>query len=153
MLKKLRLFVHFLLVIRCRYYEGMTQIWKIDRKRGNSTYIFPEIISSQTFFLGIVCYIYSVRVVSGTEERITFLLLFHKCCRMTKLYRSLWDKLRSNVDRLTTGFLLIILLTSTILISVFFIHTYIPITLYPRKASRGILDITPRSPRFTNLLS
>jgi hypothetical protein len=34
------------------------------------------------------------------------------------------------------------------------IHTYIPLTLYPRTGSRGISDIPPRHPRFTkNLLA
>jgi hypothetical protein len=28
-------------------------------------------------------------------------------------------------------------------------HTYIPLTLYPRRDSRGILDIPPRRPHFT----
>jgi hypothetical protein len=28
-------------------------------------------------------------------------------------------------------------------------HTYIPLTLYPRRGSRGILDIFTRRPRFT----
>jgi hypothetical protein len=31
------------------------------------------------------------------------------------------------------------------------IHTYISLTLYPRKVSRGILDILPRRPRFTKI--
>jgi hypothetical protein len=29
------------------------------------------------------------------------------------------------------------------------IHTYIPLTLYPRRGSRGISNIPPRHPRFT----
>jgi hypothetical protein len=29
------------------------------------------------------------------------------------------------------------------------IHTYISLTLYPRRGSRGISDIPPRRPRFT----
>jgi hypothetical protein len=31
------------------------------------------------------------------------------------------------------------------------IHTYIPLTLYPRRGSRGISDIPPRPPRFTKI--
>jgi hypothetical protein len=31
------------------------------------------------------------------------------------------------------------------------IHTYIPLTLYPRRGSRGISDIPPRHPRFTKI--
>jgi hypothetical protein len=31
------------------------------------------------------------------------------------------------------------------------IHTYMPLTLYPRRGSRGISDIPPRHPRFTNI--
>jgi hypothetical protein len=29
--------------------------------------------------------------------------------------------------------------------------TYIPLTLYPRRGSRGVLDIPPRRPRFTKI--
>jgi hypothetical protein len=32
-----------------------------------------------------------------------------------------------------------------------YIHTYLPLTLYPRRGSRGISDIAPRSPRFTKI--
>jgi hypothetical protein len=37
--------------------------------------------------------------------------------------------------------------------SVRFLHTYtyIPLTLYPRRGSRGISDIPPRRPRFTKI--
>jgi hypothetical protein len=31
------------------------------------------------------------------------------------------------------------------------IHTYIPLTLYPRRGSRGISNIPPRHPRFTKI--
>jgi hypothetical protein len=31
------------------------------------------------------------------------------------------------------------------------LHTYISLTLYPRRGSRGISDIAPRCPRFTNI--
>jgi hypothetical protein len=31
------------------------------------------------------------------------------------------------------------------------IHTYIPLTLYPLRGSRGISDIPPRHPRFTKI--
>jgi hypothetical protein len=31
------------------------------------------------------------------------------------------------------------------------IHTYIPLTLYPRRSNRGISDIPPRHPCFTNI--
>jgi hypothetical protein len=31
------------------------------------------------------------------------------------------------------------------------IHTYIPLKLYTRRGSRGILDIPPRRPRFTKI--
>jgi hypothetical protein len=32
------------------------------------------------------------------------------------------------------------------------LHTYIPLTLYPRRGSRGISDILPRCPRFTKII-
>jgi hypothetical protein len=32
-----------------------------------------------------------------------------------------------------------------------YIHTHIPLTLYPRRGSRGISDIPPRLPRFTKI--
>jgi hypothetical protein len=32
-----------------------------------------------------------------------------------------------------------------------YIHTYIPLTLYPRRGSSGISDIPPRCPRFTKI--
>jgi hypothetical protein len=32
------------------------------------------------------------------------------------------------------------------------LHTYIPLTLYPRRASRGISDNPPRRPRFTKII-
>jgi hypothetical protein len=32
-----------------------------------------------------------------------------------------------------------------------YIHTYILLTLYPRRDSRGISDIAPRHPRFTKI--
>jgi hypothetical protein len=31
------------------------------------------------------------------------------------------------------------------------IHTYIPLTLYPRRGSRDISDILPRHPHFTKI--
>jgi hypothetical protein len=31
-------------------------------------------------------------------------------------------------------------------------NTYIPLTLYPRRGSRGISDIPPRHPRFTKIM-
>jgi hypothetical protein len=33
----------------------------------------------------------------------------------------------------------------------FKLHTYIPLTLYPQRGSRGISDISPRLPRFTKI--
>jgi hypothetical protein len=33
-----------------------------------------------------------------------------------------------------------------------YIHTYIPLMLYPRRGSRGILDIPPKRPRFTKII-
>jgi hypothetical protein len=33
----------------------------------------------------------------------------------------------------------------------FIIHTYIPLTIYPRRGSRGISNIPPRYPRFTKI--
>jgi hypothetical protein len=33
------------------------------------------------------------------------------------------------------------------------VHTYIPLTLYPRRGSRGISDILPRHPRFTKFIA
>jgi hypothetical protein len=35
-------------------------------------------------------------------------------------------------------------------IDLVYLHTYIPLTLYPRRGSRGISNISPRHPRFTN---
>jgi hypothetical protein len=32
-----------------------------------------------------------------------------------------------------------------------YIHTYIPLKLYPRRGSRGISDIPPRHPPFTKI--
>jgi hypothetical protein len=32
-----------------------------------------------------------------------------------------------------------------------YIHTFIPLTLYPRRGSRGISDIAPRRPSFTKI--
>jgi hypothetical protein len=33
----------------------------------------------------------------------------------------------------------------------YYVYTYIPLTLYPRRGSRGISDIPPRHPRFTKI--
>jgi hypothetical protein len=33
-----------------------------------------------------------------------------------------------------------------------FVHTYIPLALYPRRGSRGISDIPLRPPRFTKII-
>jgi hypothetical protein len=34
----------------------------------------------------------------------------------------------------------------------YYVHTYIPLTLYPRRGSRSISDIPPRHPRFTKII-
>jgi hypothetical protein len=36
-------------------------------------------------------------------------------------------------------------------IKIVIVHTYIPLTLYPRRGSRGISNIPPRHPRFTKI--
>jgi hypothetical protein len=40
-------------------------------------------------------------------------------------------------------------LTNSFLLDIYILHTNIPLTLYPRRGSRGISDIPPRRPRFT----
>jgi hypothetical protein len=55
-------------------------------------------------------------------------------------------ELNANVD-------LVVLLgaKSHLALWVKYVHTYIPLTLYPRRGSRGISNIPPRHPRFTKI--
>jgi hypothetical protein len=48
---------------------------------------------------------------------------------------------------LILGIKLIVLPVADIIMMI--LYTYIPLTLYPRRGSRGILDIPPRRSRFT----
>jgi hypothetical protein len=56
-----------------------------------------------------------------------------------------------NEDEYLTGNVNFKKLSNSINTNYYYTNTYIPLTLYPRRGSRSILDIPPRNPRFTKI--